>query len=190
MIPPSMKKLIRPLVQRLHAYVPGEQPRIAGLIKLNTNENPYPPSPGVLRAVKAAVDGRLRLYPNPAAAQALRERLAKLHRCGVENVTVGNGSDELLAMAVRAFVEPARGAVQWFSPSYSLYPVIAKQHGARLGSAALESDFSLPRSRNSGGLRGGPSTRTSRSSRLPTRRAAAAIRRASSTPSAARCAAW
>jgi histidinol-phosphate aminotransferase len=139
----AMKKLIRPLVQRLHAYVPGEQPRIAGLIKLNTNENPYPPSPGVLRAVKAAVDGRLRLYPNPTA-QALRERLAKLHKCGVENVIVGNGSDELLAMAVRAFVEPARGRVQWFSPSYSLYPVIAKQHGARLGSAALESDFSLP----------------------------------------------
>lgn len=138
-----MKKLIRPLVQRLHAYVPGEQPRIAGLIKLNTNENPYPPSPGVLRAVKAAVDGRLRLYPNPTA-QALRERLAKLHKCGAENVIVGNGSDELLAMAARAFVEPARGRVQWFSPSYSLYPVIAKQHGARLGSAALESDFSLP----------------------------------------------
>lgn len=91
-----MKKLIRPLVQRLHAYVPGEQPRIAGLLKLNTNENPYPPSPGVLRAVKAAVDGRLRLYPNPTA-QALRERLAKLHKCGAENVIVGNGSDELLA---------------------------------------------------------------------------------------------
>ena len=143
MISPSMKKLIRPLVQRLHAYVPGEQPRIAGLIKLNTNENPYPPSPGVLRAVKAGIDGRLRLYPNPTA-QTLRERLAKLHKCGVENVIVGNGSDELLAMAVRAFVEPARGRVQWFSPSYSLYPVIAKQHGARLGSAALESDFSLP----------------------------------------------
>jgi histidinol-phosphate aminotransferase len=143
MISQSMKKLIRPLVQRLHAYVPGEQPRIAGLIKLNTNENPYPPSPGVRRAVKAAVDGRLRLYPNPTAL-ALRERLAKLHKCGVENVIVGNGSDELLAMAVRAFVEPTRGRVQWFSPSYSLYPVIAKQHGARLGSAALESDFSLP----------------------------------------------
>jgi histidinol-phosphate aminotransferase len=166
LISQSMKKLIRPLVQRLHAYVPGEQPRIAGLIKLNTNENPYPPSPGVLRAVKAAVDGDLRLYPNPTA-QALRERLAKLHKCGAENVTVGNGSDELLAMAVRAFVEPARGRVQWFSPSYSLYPVIAKrtararQRSARIGFRSL-------RSRNSGGLRGGPSTRTSRSSRLPT----------------------
>jgi histidinol-phosphate aminotransferase len=138
-----MKKLIRPLVETLHAYVPGEQPKLAGLIKLNTNENPYPPSPKVLRAVKAAVDGRLRLYPNPTA-QALRERLARLHRCRPENVIVGNGSDELLAMAVRAFVEPGRGRVQWFSPSYSLYPVIARQHGARLGQAPLEPDFSMP----------------------------------------------
>ena len=138
-----MKKLIRPLVERLHAYVPGEQPKIAGLIKLNTNENPYPPSPKVLGAVKAAVDGRLRLYPNPTA-QALRDRLAQLHRCGAENVIVGNGSDELLAMAVRAFVEPGRGRVQWFTPSYSLYPVIARQHGARLGQAPLAPDFSMP----------------------------------------------
>ena len=73
-------KFIRPLVQALHPYVPGEQPKIRGLIKLNTNENPYPPSPKVLRAVKAAVDERLRLYPNPTAS-ALRERLAKFHRC-------------------------------------------------------------------------------------------------------------
>jgi histidinol-phosphate aminotransferase len=138
-----MKKLIRPLVEALHAYVPGEQPKIAGLIKLNTNENPYPPSPRVLGAVKAAVDGRLRLYPSPTA-QALRERLARLHRCRSQNVVVGNGSDELLAMAVRAFVEPGRGRVQWFSPSYSLYPVIARQHGARLGQAPLEPDFSMP----------------------------------------------
>src|SRR5437763_9099143 len=103
-----MKKLIRPLVDSLHAYVPGEQPKIAGLIKLNTNENPYPPSPKVLAATKAAVDGRLRLYPNPTA-QPLREKLARFHQCMPENIIVGNGSDELLAMAVRAFVEPASG---------------------------------------------------------------------------------
>jgi histidinol-phosphate aminotransferase len=139
----SMKKLIRPLVEGLHAYVPGEQPKIPGLIKLNTNENPYPPSPKVLRALKQAVDGRLRLYP-PPTAHLLRERLAKLHGCKPENVIVGNGSDELLAMAVRAFVEPGSGRAQWFSPSYSLYPVIVKQHGAECGSAPLEKDFSLP----------------------------------------------
>src|SRR5271170_4313599 len=101
----DLKNLIRPLVRDLHAYVPGEQPKIKGLIKLNTNENPYPPSPRVLAVVKAAVDGRLRLYPNPTA-QALREKLAKRHGCAPENIVVGNGSDELLALAVRGFVEP------------------------------------------------------------------------------------
>jgi len=139
----DLRSLIRPLVRDLHAYVPGEQPKIRGLIKLNTNENPYPPSPRVLRAVRAAVDGRLRLYPDPTS-QALREKLARYHRCAADRILVGNGSDELLAMAVRAFAEPGRGVVQWFRPSYSLYPVIAAMHGARLGSAPLEPDFSLP----------------------------------------------
>src|SRR5471032_115890 len=99
------QSFIRPLVRGLQAYVPGEQPKIKGLIKLNTNENPHPPSPKVLRAVKNAVDGRLRLYPNPTAL-ALREKLANLHGCAPENILVGNGSDEVLALAVRAFVEP------------------------------------------------------------------------------------
>src|SRR5438552_7429280 len=98
--------LIRPLVQKLHPYIPGEQPRIKGLIKLNTNENPYPPSPKVLPAIKSAADSRLRLYPNPTA-QPLREKLARLHHCQPDNIIIGNGSDELLAMAVRCFVEPA-----------------------------------------------------------------------------------
>ncbi len=104
------KSLIRPIVWKLYGYVPGEQPKIKGLIKLNTNENPYPPSPNVLAAVKVAVDGRLRLYPNPTA-QLLREKLAKLHGCKPENILVGNGSDELLALATRAFVESAECGV-------------------------------------------------------------------------------
>ncbi|MEY4386167.1 MAG: hypothetical protein RLY20_1450 [Verrucomicrobiota bacterium] len=148
------RSLIRPLVHALHAYVPGEQPKIKGLIKLNTNENPYPPSPKVLAAVQAAVDGRLRLYPNPTA-QALREQLAKLHRCKAENIFIGNGSDECLALAVRAFTEPkrkaesgkrneSRSAVQYFTPSYSLYPVLADTHGAARNAVALNADFGLP----------------------------------------------
>ena len=145
--------VIRPLVHDLHAYVPGEQPKIKGLIKLNTNENPYPPSPKVLAATKAAVDGRLRLYPNPTA-QALREKLAKLHRCQPENIIIGNGSDELLALATRTFVEPAAGrssrseksrsTIQYFTPSYSLYPVLAAIHGARTNAVRLASDFAIP----------------------------------------------
>ena len=100
--------LIRPLVARLEPYVPGEQPKIRGLVKLNTNENPYPPSPKVMAAVRGAVDERLRLYPNPTA-QPLREKLARLHGCEPDNIIVGNGSDELLAIATRCFAEPASG---------------------------------------------------------------------------------
>ena len=134
--------LVRPLVRELHPYVPGEQPKIKGLIKLNTNENPYPPSPKVMRAIRGALDERLRLYPNPGA-DALREKLAKFHKCGLENIIVGNGSDELLALAVRCFVEPG-GAVQYFAPCYSLYPVLAAIHGARTSVVPLSSGFGLP----------------------------------------------
>ena len=145
------QSLIRPLVRELHPYVYGEQPKIKGLIKLNTNENPYPPSPKVLAAVKAAVDGRLRLYPNPTA-ERLREKLAKLHGCQPENIIAGNGSDELLALAVRGFAEPGlkskvqspRSLVQYFTPSYSLYPVLADIHGAVKNALPLNPDFSLP----------------------------------------------
>ena len=150
-------QLIRPLVRELRPYVYGEQPKIKGLIKLNTNENPYPPSPKVLAAVKAAVDGRLRLYPNPTV-QALREKLAKLHGCHADNIIVGNGSDELLALATRCFVEPvaadvnrrkaraftSAATIQYFTPSYSLYPVLADIHGAARNAVPLKSDFSLP----------------------------------------------
>lgn len=149
-----MSALIRPLVRSLHPYVPGEQPKTRGLIKLNTNENPYPPSPKVLRAVRAAVDERLRLYP-PPTAQRVRERLARLHRCTPANIFVGNGSDECLALAVRAFVEPlppapttaattAKALVQYFRPSYSLYPVLADTHGAARNEVPLAARFALP----------------------------------------------
>ena len=160
----SHANLVRPLVRRLHPYVYGEQPKIKGLIKLNTNENPYPPSPKVLAAVRAAVDGRLRLYPDPTS-DPLRKKLAKWHGCQVDNIIVGNGSDELLALATRAFVEPVseggvprrpnrkqsgpRGArpsetIQFFTPSYSLYPVLADIHGAAKNPVPLLPDFSLP----------------------------------------------
>lgn len=144
--------LVRPLVRSLAAYTPGEQPKIRGLIKLNTNENPYPPSPKVQRAVKQAVDGRLRLYPNPTA-EALREKLAALHGCAPGNIVVGNGSDEILAMAVRCFVDPSpnsgksarsRSRVQYFTPSYSLYPVLAEAHGASTHGVPLNPDFGIP----------------------------------------------
>lgn len=160
---PNPKHLIRPLVHRLTPYTPGEQPKVKGLIKLNTNENPYGPSPSVLRAIRAAIDGRLRLYPNPTADR-LREKLAKFYGCSSANIIVGNGSDELLEMAVRCFVEPiyptnnlrlgasaypkpisdlGRHTVQFFTPSYSLYPVLADMHGAIKNPVPLNSDFTM-----------------------------------------------
>lgn len=146
----QLNLFIRPAVRRLHPYVPGEQPRIKDLIKLNTNENPYPPAPGVLQAVREAVDDGLRLYPNPTA-QPLRDKIAKLHHCKPENIIVGNGSDELLALAVRAFVESIavagskryKSMVQFFAPSYSLYPVLADIHGAVRNPVPLEPDFRM-----------------------------------------------
>jgi histidinol-phosphate aminotransferase len=154
---PSPESFIRPLVRQLHAYVPGEQPSIQGLIKLNTNENPCPPSDKVLNAIRKATDQRLRLYPNPTA-QPLRKQLADLHGCRPENILIGNGSDELLALATRAFVEPRpsglpsisrrashpRSMIQFFTPSYSLYPVLADIHGACRNPVPLETDFALP----------------------------------------------
>ncbi|HEU5396443.1 MAG TPA: histidinol-phosphate transaminase [Verrucomicrobiae bacterium] len=144
------RQWIRPLVRELQPYVYGEQPKIRGLIKLNTNENPYPPSPRVLAAIRRAADGRLRLYPNPTA-QPLREKLAQLHGCSVDQIIVGNGSDELLALAVRGFVEPrlstrrrSAALAQYFVPSYSLYPVLAEIHGATPNPVPLRPDFSLP----------------------------------------------
>lgn len=148
------KGLIPAHVAALRAYVPGEQPRIRGLIKLNTNENPYPPSAKVLAAVREAVDDRMRLYPDPSAA-GLRAKLAKLHKCSPENIIVGNGSDELLALAVRTFVlgcanhshfgkSRHRATVQYFYPSYSLYPVLADIHACLKNPVLLDSDFSIP----------------------------------------------
>ena len=145
MPPPKTNSLIRPLVRRLHPYVPGEQPKIRGLIKLNTNENPYPPSPKVLAAIRAAADGRLRLYPNPTA-EGLRARLAKFHGCAPDNFIAGNGSDELLALATRAFVEPGR-RVQFFTPatpSIRCWPTFTARGATRLRCSRISR---CPRSR-------------------------------------------
>lgn len=145
----SVTNLIRPLVRQLQAYTPGEQPNTSGLIKLNTNENPYRPAPKVLAAIRTAVDGRLRLYPNPTALP-LREKLAKLHGVNPAQVIIGNGSDELLALAVRTFAEPAgsvppsRSRVQYPWPSYSLYPVLGQIHGAIPHAVPLQPNFDLP----------------------------------------------
>lgn len=146
----SPRNLIRPQVQQLHAYTPGEQIQTTRLIKLNTNENPYPPSKKVIQAITRTCDARLRLYPDPRA-QGLREALAQYHGCDPLQVIIGNGSDDLLALATRAFVEPQQqgvalscSTIQYFDPSYSLYPVLADIHGAHKNAVALGDDFQMP----------------------------------------------
>ncbi|MAS75530.1 MAG: histidinol-phosphate transaminase [Verrucomicrobiales bacterium] len=150
----SPERFIRPLVRKLNGYVPGEQPQSRNIIKLNTNENPASPSPKVLQEIQKATDSSLRLYPNPTAKQ-LRSALAKLHCCQPENIIIGNGSDELLALATRCFVEPkslgaktpkeiARQTIQYFTPSYSLYPILADIHGARKNEFKLSQNYKLP----------------------------------------------
>ena len=115
--------MIRESVKNLEPYTPGEQPKIPNLVKLNTNENAYPPSPKVAEAIRAFDFSRLRLYPDPLCLR-IREKLAAEHGCRVENIFVGNGSDEILRLATYAWVED-NGTIGCFNPSYSLYPVLA-----------------------------------------------------------------
>jgi len=134
-----MHKLIRKSVQILAAYTPGEQPKRAGLVKLNTNENPYPPSPRVAEALAAISPESLRRYPDPVSS-ALRQAIADLHGVEVEQVFTGNGSDEILALCTRAFVEDD-GTIGYFNPSYSLYPVLAAIRNVRGVACELTESF-------------------------------------------------
>jgi len=121
----SPSDLALPHVAKLHAYTPGLQPSEPGWVKLNTNECPYPPSPRVAEALRSEIGGdgaALRLYPNPASAP-LRAAVARLHGVAPENVCVGNGSDDILNLLVRAFCG-GNAAAGYTVPSYSLYPVL------------------------------------------------------------------
>ncbi len=110
-------------VRKLAAYVPGEQPKATDVVKLNTNENPYPPSPACAKVLKSFDLDRLRRYPDPVFAD-LRAALAQLNGTTSDRVFVGNGSDEILALAARAFVEDDE-AIGSLDPSYSLYKTLA-----------------------------------------------------------------
>jgi histidinol-phosphate aminotransferase len=133
--------LIRRQVERMSAYVPGEQPKVAGLIKLNTNENPYPPSPKVLDTLRQSIDGKLRLYPDPTSS-ALRARLGKLHGFDADEIVIGNGADDILNLCARAFCGECE-KLAWFWPSYSLYPVLANIHGAAPVEVPLDENFQI-----------------------------------------------
>ena len=124
------------LARELHPYVPGEQPRLPDLVKLNTNENPHPPSPKALAALAAAATGDLRLYPDPEA-RALRETLAAYHGVATENVFVGNGSDEVLAHAFAGLLKHDKPLL-FPDVTYSFYPVYAQLTGVRYETVPLD----------------------------------------------------
>ncbi|TAN12140.1 MAG: histidinol-phosphate transaminase [Burkholderiaceae bacterium] len=135
-----MSRYWSPIVHGLTPYVPGEQPRIEGLVKLNTNECPYGPSAAVGQAIAAAAGaGALRLYPDPQSL-ALRQALAAYHGLRPEQVFVGNGSDEVLAHAFAALLHHD-APVLFPDISYSFYPVYARLFGIPVHPVALDADF-------------------------------------------------
>jgi histidinol-phosphate aminotransferase len=122
-------------------YTPGEQPQNGGFIKLNTNENPYPPSPRVLAALSAALNERLRLYPDPLSAEFCKTA-AELHGVVPEMVMAGNGSDDLLTILTRAFIGPGDRAA-FPSPSYLLYSTLVALQGGQSTIVPYRGDWTL-----------------------------------------------
>ncbi|MCL2094225.1 MAG: histidinol-phosphate transaminase [Treponema sp.] len=139
--------------QKAQPYVPGEQPRERTFIKLNTNENPYPPSPRVLEAMEG-VAANLRLYPDPVSLE-LREAAARRYGLESSQVFPGNGSDEVLGFAFGAFFDPQKEAVLFPDITYSFYPVYCQLWDIPYKTIALEEDFTIqpgPYLERSGGI--------------------------------------
>jgi histidinol-phosphate aminotransferase len=139
-----VSRFIQPHIARMAGYIPGEQPQEGGFIKLNTNENPYPPSPQVKAALAEAVSDRLRLYPDPMATE-FRRTVAELHGVEPDMVLAGNGSDDLLTILTRAFV--GRGDVAAYpSPSYLLYSTLIALQDGRAVVVPYTSNWTLEKS--------------------------------------------
>ena len=133
-----------PEVRELEPYVPGEQPKIQNLLKLNTNENPYPPSPKVVEAVQKVLENSadaLRLYPDPDASE-LKQAIAKQQNVAVGNVFVGNGSDEVLAHIFKAFFVQEQPLL-YPDITYSFYPVYSQFFGVKTKILPLNDDFEI-----------------------------------------------
>ncbi len=146
------RSCFRPNVDAMAGYVPGEQPPAgAKVVKLNTNENPYPPSPEVAAAVKRAAGDTLRLYPDPTA-RALREAASAAYGFPVEWIIAGNGSDELLAMLVRALASEGE-TVAYPVPTYSLYPTLVRAQGAELVEISWAEGCAIPEGLGRAGAR-------------------------------------
>lgn len=137
-----MKEFWSKRAKTLVPYIPGEQPRERKWIKLNTNENPYPPSQAALAAIREAANENLRLYPDPEST-SLREALAATFDLKPNQVFVGNGSDEVLSLCFQAFFDPER-TILFPDITYSFYPVFASLYGLSYQEVPLDECFGLP----------------------------------------------
>lgn len=137
-----MSELWSKRTRSLVPYVAGEQPRDRKFIKLNTNENPYPPSPKVIEAIRREAGEALRLYPDPNCT-SLREAIGEILGVRPGQIYVGNGSDEVLALAFRAYFDEDR-PIRFPDISYSFYPVFCDFYGLSYETVPLEKDWSIP----------------------------------------------
>ncbi len=133
---------IRPNILRMSGYVPGEQPKFADIVKLNTNENPYPPSPEVKKALAGFDYSRLDRYPDPVG-QALRETIAKEHGVSPDQIILANGSDDTLTMVSRVFADETHG-IAFPVPTYSLYKTLCELQNAPAFEVPSNADFEFP----------------------------------------------
>ena len=136
-----MSRFWSPVVQTLTPYVPGEQPQMQRLVKLNTNESPYGPSPKALAAINSQTNDDLRLYPDPEGV-ALKQAIAKLHGLNPNQVFLGNGSDEVLAHVFAGLLKQNK-QVHFPDITYSFYPVYCKLFGIEYQTIPLGNDFEI-----------------------------------------------
>jgi histidinol-phosphate aminotransferase len=129
-------------IEKVEGYAPGFQPSASDVIKLNTNENPYPPSPKVMAAIAGVKPEQLRRYPDPLGNK-FRQAAAELHGVEPENIICVNGGDELLSMAIRAFCDGKR-PLAYPVPTYTLYPVLAKLEDCPIVEVPFDAEFNLP----------------------------------------------
>lgn len=137
-----MKNYFNTLLENFPEYIPGEQPQDKKYIKLNTNENPYPPSPKVLGCLQEAINRKLRLYPD-ALANELREKIGQRYGFDKDNVFIGNGSDEILRLAITAFSKPGDNVIFPF-PSYTLYDTLTTLAYCKPLTINLTKNFLIP----------------------------------------------
>jgi histidinol-phosphate aminotransferase len=134
---------VRPAVRDMDGYTPGEQPGVGErVVKLNTNENPFPPSDNVVRAIQQIEPELLRRYPNPTA-DLFRNAAAKVLGITPDMILAGNGSDDILTIVTRTVLSPG-DLLAYPDPTYSLYPVLAKLQDAKSAEIPWERDYSLP----------------------------------------------